>query len=185
MRRFSPLYRSLCIAVCLLAPIVTAFAAKDMTASEIDFKADFIMNLIDDVTWPDKAPKEADGSVVIGVIGDSPLTAAMTRLAQARKSGTKVTVKVFGENDDLTKCRILFMATEDKTELASILKRVRNAPVLTVSDAYYFARYGVMVNFYTEEDNGKEKVKFEVNTMTMGFVGIKMKSTLLELATVI
>ena len=31
-----------------------------------------------------------------------------------------------------------------------LLKKIQKAPVLTVSDAYYFARYGVMVNFYSD-----------------------------------
>ena len=178
--------RKFYIILSLLLLLALSVIAKDMTASEAEFKAKFIVDLFDDVTWPDNAPRDADGAMVIGVVGSSPLTARLTEFARTKSSGnTRIKVKVFDDGDDFTACRVLFMATEDKTELAQILKKVKNAPVLTVSDAYYFARYGVMVNFYTEESSGKEKVKFEVNTMTMGFVGIKMKSTLLELATVI
>jgi len=158
--------------------------AKEQSQADIDYKADFIVKIIDYVTWPEGAATGADGAVVIAVVGESALTPKLTELAAAKTaSGTKITVKTVTPEDDLTNCQILFIATEDKTELAPILKKVGKVPVLTISDAYYFARYGVMVNFFKEE--GNDKVKFEVNTVTMGFVKIKMSSKLLKLATLI
>jgi hypothetical protein len=161
----------------------TAFA-REQTQADIDYKADFIVKTIDYVTWPDGSETNADGAVVIAVIGESELTPKLTELAAAKTaSGTKVEVRTVTIEDDLTDCQILFIATEDKNELAPILKEVNKSPVLTVSDSHYFARYGVMVNFFKEE--GKDKVEFEVNTMTMKFVKLKMSSKLLRLATVI
>jgi len=53
--------------------------------------------------------------------------------------------------------------------------------VLTVSDCEYFARYGVMLNFYKDGD----KVKFEHNRRTAKEAGLKVSSKLLKMATII
>ena len=159
--------------------------AKDMPAAEIDFKADFIIKVTDYVTWPEGAATNAAGEVAIAVLGASPLTPKLKELASARASqGTKMSVTSVTPDDNLVAYQIMFIVTEDKAELAKVLKKVQNAPVLIVSDAHYFARYGVMVNFYKEE-GGDGKVKFEVNQMTTGMVGLKMSSKLLKLATII
>jgi len=156
--------------------------AKDMTAAEIEFKADFIVKVTDYVTWPEGAAANAAGEITVAVLGDSPLTPKLKELVAARKAKMSVTTVTL--NDNLAAYQILFIGTEDKAELAQVLKKVQNSPVLTISDAYYFARHGVMVNFYKEE-GGDGKVKFEVNQMTLGMAGLKMSSKLLKLATII
>jgi hypothetical protein len=161
--------------------LAVSACAKDMSASEIEFKADFIVKVTDYVTWPDGAATNAVGEVAIAVLGDSPLTPKLKALASGRT--TKMSVSTVTLDDNLAAYQILFIATEDKIELAQVLKKVQNVPVLTISDAYYFARHGVMVNFFKEE--GGDKVKFEVNQMTLGMAGLKMSSKLLKLATII
>jgi len=157
---------------------------KDLTPKEIDYKADFIIKAIDYVTWPDGKGTNSDGAIVIVVVGDSQLTPKLTELATKKTAqGTKIVVKTKTLEDDLTDCQVLFMATEDKTELAQILKKIQETPVLTISNSDYFARYGVMVNFYKKDNDSK--ISFEVNTMTLGLAGLKMSSKLLKLATVI
>lgn len=172
--------------VIILVLLALTAQGKELTQSEIDYKADFIVKVADYVTWPADAKTDTSGAIVIAVLGESPLLPQLKALVKKKSdNGQKMVVKTVSMADDLTACQILFVTTEDKTELASVLKKIKNAPVLTVADAYYFARYGMMINFYTEEVKGKDKIKFEVNTMTMGFVGLKMSSKLLKLATII
>ena len=157
---------------------------KDLTSEEINHKAEFIIKTLDYVTWPEGAGTNADGAIVIAVVGESKLTPKLTELAAEKTDEeTKIVVETKTLDDDVTACQLLFIATEDKAELAVILNKTKEAPVLTISDSYYFARHGVMVNFYKEE--GKSDIKFEVNTITLGFAGLKMSSRLLKLATVI
>jgi hypothetical protein len=182
--RFVPMMKLVLVTSSLLL-LATVVSAKDMPAAEINFKADFIVKVTDYVTWPEGATTNAAGEVAIAVLGDSPLTPKLKELAASRTSqGTKMSVTSVTLDDDLTIYQILFIATEDKTELAKVLKKIQNAPVLIISDAYYFARFGVMVNFYKEEGSDG-KVKFEVNQMTLGMAGLKMSSKLLKLATII
>jgi hypothetical protein len=176
--------RLVVVGALLLAAL--SLQAKSLTSEEIDYKADFIIKIIDYVTWPTGAGTNAQGEISIAVLGDSPLTPKLKELAAARTTaGVKMSVTTVTAESDLTLHQILFLTTEDKTELAAVLKKIQKAPVLTISDAYYFARYGVMVNFFSEEAEGKAKVKFEVNQMTLGPVGLKMSSKLLKLATLI
>lgn len=161
-----------------------AALAKDLTEAEIDHEAKFIIKAVNYVTWPDGSGKNADGEIVVAIIGESQLTARLAELAAEKTAdGTKITVVTKTLEDDLTDCQLLFIATEDKTELAKVLKKIKQAPVLTVSDADYFGRYGVMVNFYKKDDDSG--IKFEVNTMTLSMAKLEMSSKLLKMATVI
>ena len=173
------------ITLTLIIPLLWLTATgKDLTQDEIDHKADFIIKAVDYVTWPDEKGTDADGAIVIAVIGESQLTDRLTELAAEKTGeGTKMVVEPLKLEDDLTACQVLFMATEDKAELAQILKKVKDAPVLTISDSELFARYGVMINFYKEDDDSN--IKFEVNTITLDMAGLKMSSRLLKLATLI
>jgi len=168
----------------ILSLLWLSAVGKDLTPKEIDHKADFIIKAVGYVTWPDGDSTNANGEIVIAVVGESQLTPRLIELAAEKTAqGTKMVVKTKALEDDLTDCQVLFMATEDKAELAQILKKIQEKPVLTISDSDYFARYGVMVNFYKKD--GDSKIRFEVNTMTLGLAGLKMSSKLLKLATVI
>jgi len=156
------------------------------TNESVEYKADFIVKLMDYVTWPDGAGSDRTGSVVIAVVGESPLTPRLEELAQKRsKEGKKVVVKTISLDDSLADCQILFMPSKDKGDLAKVLKGLQDAPVLTVSDAEYFARHGVMINFFEDNVGGKSKVKFEVNRTTIKMSGLKLSSRLLKLAKII
>lgn len=146
------------------------------------FKADFILKLFDYVTYPAGSGVDSNGSATIGVLGESQVTAAL-KAAVANASGKKITVKVVSVTDPLTDCAVLFISTTDKSELAKVLKKVANGPVVTVSDCTGFAGFGVIVNFFKEDGSGK--VKFEINTLAAGDAKLKFSSQLLKLAKII
>ncbi len=155
---------------------------QSMTEEEIDHKADIILKIIQFGEWPESAKTGADGKFVIHVVGESPLTPRLEALAKEKSAGgAPIVVKVVSIEDDIAACQILFMATKETADLAKILKKVDGKPCFTVSDAEYFARYGVMVNF-VEVDG---KTKFEVNRTTMKMSGLKMSSKMLKMAVII
>lgn len=171
---------------CMILLFGIAMMVQSNTNESVDYKADFIIKLIDYVTWPDGAGSDKAGAVVIAVVGESPLTPRLEELAKNRtKDSKKVTIKTISITDTLANCQILFMPTKDKKDLAKILKGVKDAPVFTVSDADYFARHGVMINFFEEKVGGENKIKFEVNRTTIKMAGLKLSSRLLKLAKII
>lgn len=164
--------------VTLLVISLGVVQAEDDSA----YKADFILKLFDYVTFPSGSGIDSNGSATIGVLGDSPLTAAL-KAAAGNASGKKVTVKSVTIADPWTDCAVLFIATTDKSELAKALKKVANGPIVTVSDCAGFAGFGVIVNFFKEDGTGK--VKFEINTLAAGDAKLKFSSQLLKLAKII
>ena len=183
--RSSNLSRKTILLLCLVLLVAGNLSGKELTQAEIDYKADFIIKVMDYVTWPEGKDTDSEGTVIIGVIGESQLTPKLEELAAKKTDeGIKTTIEIKSLEDDLNDCQIVFLPTKNKTNLAKILKKAQNSPVLTISDCDYFGRYGVMINFY-KESNKKAKIKFEVNTMTLKFVGLKMSSKLLKLATII
>jgi len=171
----------------LVVGLLTFFAVSlSLVQAEEDssYKADFIMKLFDYVQWPAGSGIDSNGSAVVGVLGDCPLVAALkTATAEKNAAGKQLKVKVVSPADPLTDCAILFLPITDKTELAKALKKIGEAPVVTVSDCTGFAGFGVMVNFFKEE--GSSKVKFEINNLAAGDAKLKFSSQLLKLAKII
>ena len=159
--------------------VLLTFAAAD-TGDLAPEKADFVIKLIDYVTWPDDAGTDSNGTVVIKVVGTTPISPELEKLATGAEK--KISVKRVGLTDDLANCQILLISTCELSDLATVMKQVEGKPILTVGDCVDFARYGVMVNFYTEEDGDEEKVKFEVNQVTPSDACLKISSKMLKLA---
>lgn len=172
----------LAILVVLCLPLLVLGAPDD----EAEYKANFIIKLFEYVEWPANAATGNNGEFLIYVVGESPLMSLMQTMAdEASVGGKTIAVKQVGIEDDFSGCRILFMTATETSELAKILKKTNGNPILTVSQAEYFGNYGVMVNFYTETDGGKNKVKFEINNMMVKDHGLKISSKLLKLAKII
>jgi hypothetical protein len=168
----------------LICAMVAVFVRADV--EEDSYKADFAIKLFSYVDWPAGKGVAGDGSATIGVVGSSScLKQIQAAAAQRTADGKKTAVKELAIDGDFSGCQIVFFQTQEKADLAKILKKTAGQPVLTVGDCPGFAKFGVMVNFFTEADGGKNKVKFEVNTVTLGDAQLKMSSSLLKLARVI
>ncbi len=174
MRTLRPLFVLLLGALVGLTPGNTNAGAAD--------EADAVIKLLDYVEWPAGAASDKDGALLISVIGDAATVSQLKDLAAKRTAeGKKTTVKAISLDDTLTNTQVLYFTTQDKSELAKILKKVDSAPVLTVTNCPGFPRFGVMVGLFTEEG----KVKFEINTMVVKAGGLKISSQLLKLARII
>jgi len=174
--------RSIAITAAVLSALTVT--GSELNEDELKYRADFIVNSLEYVTWPDGAATDSNGAIVIGVVGETPLFARLTTAAAEKaKEGKSMVVKPHTAEDDLASCQILFIASDDKAVLAKILKKVDGKPVLTMSDAEYFANFGVMVNFVRGE--AEDKKKFEVNKMVLDMAKLKMSSQLLKLARII
>ncbi|MFZ1684954.1 MAG: YfiR family protein [Candidatus Zixiibacteriota bacterium] len=151
-----------------------------------NYKADFIIKLFSYVDWPAGKAAGADGAVTVGVVGPASCMAQLKAAADKRTGeGKKTIVKELAIDGDFSGCQVVFFQTQEKPELAKILKKIGGQPILSVGDCPGFAKFGVMVNFYTEADGGKTKVKFEINTVTVGDAQLKISSSLLKLARLI
>jgi hypothetical protein len=152
-----------------LAPTALPAAEGDLEAK---VKAAYLYHLTKFVDWPTPPTRE----VRICVLGSDAVGGMMAELAnrQVRDLPLKIEVDTIA---DMAQCQVLFIGHGDR-RLADILRRLRGAGVLTVSDAEDFARRGGIVGFYLEAG----KVRLEVNPEAARAANIRISAKLLELA---
>jgi len=167
------------ISLALLVFITPAFGQQ--TSEEAALKAAFIIDLLGQVEWP--ADTVANQITVISVVGQSPLTGELQKLAQQKTAaGRKIEVHVVSAKDNFTRSKIVVIATQELTELAAVLKALKGLPVLTVSDGDGFAGFGVMVDFLKKAPDDKSKLSFAVNKMVLKEAGLKISENLIKQA---
>src|SRR5207253_4013890 len=101
---------------------------------------------------------------IIGIIGDNhPFEDILEQAVQNRKiNGRPLQVKQFKALPDLPNCHILFISSSERKRLGEILRAVRDANVLTVSEVDHFLSAGGMIQLLMEGN----KVRFVINDDT-------------------
>ena len=163
------------LALLLLAPA----AVIAQGPGEYEVKAAFIHNIAKFVEWP--APANGSNAIQLCVLGRNPFGDALAVLdgKQVGKLSWKISFPTIQSN--LRACQVLFIAASESGRLAPILDRLGDAPTLTVGDTEGYAEYGVMVNFYIDEN----KVRFELNSEAASRARLKFGSQLLKLARIV
>lgn len=143
---------------------------------EYQVKAAFLYQFVNFVEWPPHALR--NHTIIIGVLGDSPIAEALTAIEGEEAKGRTVTVKRFKELDDLEFVHILFISPDATGRLKEIRKRLAGSSTLEVSEVAGFARNGGMINFITVGN----KIRFEINVEAAEQARLKISSQLLKLA---
>ena len=164
-----PAWRSLALLSALLAPAAFPAVANDLEAK---IEAAYLFHLTKFVDWPALPANE----VRICVIGSTALGNMMGDLTGRLVRDRPLKIEVDNVADPSV-CQILFIGRDSK-RLADLLRQVRGAAVLTVSDLENFARQGGIVGFYFEEG----KIKLEINPEAARAVNIRISAKLLEVA---
>ena len=192
---------SLAVLAAVFAPGMPAPASP----SPAEARVRCLYNCVEFVEWPAAAFAGADAPVVIGVIGKDPFGADLDRLQQKTVNGRRLQVKRFkgalefrGEETpgrrqtdlasrqarkvaELKTCHILFISSSEKNFVPLILKPLKGASVLTMSDSDGFAGEGGMIRLLDEG----ERVQLEINLDAANKAGLKISSKLLSLAKVV
>jgi hypothetical protein len=174
------------VAAILIASLLAAATAVPADASgpsrEYELKAAFLCNFTAFVEWPEDAVPDAEGALVIGVLGDDPFGVVLDEIAAVKTAnGTPTTVRRFATIDDYTPCHVLFVAPSEREHLHTILETLGDSPTLLVGDTEGFAQAGGMINLVIE----KNKIRFEINPAAAARAGLKISSKLLRLAEIV
>jgi hypothetical protein len=165
----------------LLVSTPTVFAIS--APSEYQLKLDLLPKFTRFVEWPSQSSvRNPFAPFILGVIGQSPFGDDLDRyfLKQLLK-GKSVQVRYCRTLEDLDSCDLVFICASEKDRLKPILARVRQRPILTVSDTPGFAKAGVMVSFLREGS----RLAFEVNVATAKETGIQFASSFLQVVRVV
>lgn len=147
--------------------------------TEYEVKAAFIHNIAKFVEWPGAA--RATDKLRLCILGENPYGRWLDAL-QGQAIGDKVwEVSSASPQTNLHKCSVLFITESVGDNLGQILNEVKKDAVLTIGDTSGYAKQGVIVNFYLEQD----KVRFEINNVTAERAGLKISSKLLKLARIV
>jgi len=154
-------------------------ALAEPSEKESQAKAEFVLGLINDVTWPE-GDKNSESVTVISVVGTSSLASYLKGAAEKLNgSSRKIEVRDAGLDADLSGSHIVFIAVTELPDLAAILKKVSGQPIFTISDNGNFAGYGVMVDFLKE---GGETPSYAVNKMAVKGAGLKLSEGVIKKA---
>jgi hypothetical protein len=163
----------------LLLTSVVGSAQALTPAGEYDVKAAFLVNFGGFVRWPDSALKDAQSPFTVCIIGEDPFGFAFEPFKKKKVAGRPLDVQSVASPATAQKnCQILFIAGSENSGFSGILKELRAAPVLTVSDIENFALDGGMIQLFTRD----QKIRFEINRSAAEAAGLKIDARLLKLA---
>ncbi|MDE2060093.1 MAG: YfiR family protein [candidate division NC10 bacterium] len=146
---------------------------------EYQVKAAFLYQFIKFVEWPPQALRNS--TIIIGVLGESPVSDALTAIEGQEVKGRTVVVKRFKGLADLEFAHVLFLSPEAAGRLKEIWNRLAGSGTLVVSDVEGFARSGGTINFIRVEN----KIRFEINLEAAERAHLKISSQLLKLARIV
>lgn len=157
-----------------MALAILMSAALPAVADDVEAKVEaaYLYHLAKFVDWPGVPGDEFR----ICIVGADAVGNMMRDLSgrQIKDRPLKIEVDIVA---DLTQCQILFIGRADK-RLPELLKLLRSASVLTVSDLGDFARRGGMVGFYVEAG----RIKLEINPDATRAANLRISAKLLEVA---
>jgi hypothetical protein len=167
--------------LCLLASLPAT--AVPQVPSEYQLKMELIPKFTRFVEWPNQSPvRNPYAPFILGVIGHSPFGDDLDRYFQKQTlKGKGVQIRYCRTLEDLDTCDLVFICASEKDRLKPILARVRQKPILTVSDSPGFAKAGVMVSFLREGN----RLAFEVNAATAKEAGIQFGSSFLQVVRIV
>ena len=157
-------------------------AAQTARASEYQLKAVFLFNFAQFVDWPADTFPDADTPVVIGVLGDDPFGGVLDQTVRdERLRGRPFQVRRYQSVDEIKTCHILFIRAPDAGRVEETLGRLKNRPILTVSDADRFAERGGMIHFVSD----RSRIRLQINPEPAEAAHLTISSKLLRVAEVI
>jgi hypothetical protein len=179
IRMLRLLRRALCLFPLLLAGSTDPLHAQDVT--EVTLKGAFLFNFARFTQWPDDAFL-ADSAVTACVVGDAAVGDAFARTVKGKRiSGRPITVTTIAADKPLPTCHVLYLSGSAGAGIADIVSKVREVPVLTVSDAEAFSRRGGIVEMFVDAG----RMKFRINARSAERARLKLSSRLLALAEIV
>lgn len=166
----------LCLCCTISAP------AQVDAGAEYKFKAVYLYNFLQFVEWPKQVMHDDSSPIIVAILGNDLLDSLLEQIVKNEKiKGHPVTVHRLSDIDEMKTCHVLFISRTEEKDIQQILKKIKGAPILAVSEAKGFARMGGAINFYFED----KKLRFEINLDAVKTADLVLSSKLLRLAKIV
>ena len=172
-----PLHRRLALGAVLLAGMLLPSAPAAEGPAEGDVKAAFVLNFMKFVEWPASAFPAPDAPILLSIVGNDPIAAALSSLHGKTVAGRRVVVRRVPAPGELEECHVLFVGASEQEKLAPLLRALQGRPTLTIADFEGFAGRGGTIGFTRRED----KIGFEINEESARKAGLQVSAKLLYL----
>src|SRR6478609_9478289 len=171
------MHKPLLISLVLLKAIL--LSSTSLLAQSYQLHSVFLYSFTRYVQWPEEMNK---GDFDILVLGDSPITPELKKMADLKKVGDRA-IKVYHikEAAEIRKCNILFIPADKSQQLPDILTKVGTSSILVVTEQEGLGAKGSGINFITKEG----KLAFEMKQAAMAKQKLKASTELTRLAIVI
>ena len=168
---------SIAILVGAATPLSSA-RAEEPLLYEYRIKAAFLYNFAKFIQWPESAFVDPESPVFICILGKDPLTGALKNLTAKTVRGRRIVISHIKNIRSVKECHILFVTKSEKTRANHIISKLKDSPVLTVSDMDDFVKAGGMIGMARAEN----KIRFRINLVSAQNSGLTISSQLLKLA---
>jgi hypothetical protein len=160
----------------LLLVCFTMFA-DEVTPSEYQVKAAYLLNFTKFVEWPASAFESPESPLTICILGEDPFGSILDQLVDGETAnGRKLAVQRLQRVPAAKSCQVLFVSKSEK-DVPEILGGL-GPGVLTVADREGFLREGGAIVFLTE---GRH-VRFDINRRAAANASLTMNARLLNVA---
>jgi len=155
---------------------VLALAGSGNYDTNAKIKAVYIYNFTKYIEWPQSYRQE---DFVIGVLGETPLTEELTKMASSKKVlGQSILVKNYKSSAEIGKCHILYIPAGSNIPFSTIVGKVSGYSTLLVTDTPGMAAKGSAINFVVMQN----RQKFELNESNAVKYKLKVSNSLEALA---
>jgi len=171
------------LALLLAFSVLLATASQSAEPSvEYKLKAGFLFRFLAFTEWPEQRSSSNDDHILIGILGNSPLSEVIGQIQGRTINDRIVEIKELDANaptEELKKCWLLFIPTAQSANLSHIIQKLKGSPVLVVTETLGTIPNEAMITFIPIS----AKIGFNINKNNADQVGIEFRSKLLRLAT--
>ena len=148
---------------------------------EYQLKAVLLLNLVRFVEWPPTSFDATNSPIVIGVLGDKDLFGTFIDdvVRNEKVNSRRIVVEKYQSVNDVKKCHVLFVVSDNKRTSEKALVRLDKQPVLTVADEAGFVRAGGLVELYLKPTG---KIGLRINAAAAKNAKLSLSAKLLRLA---
>lgn len=170
------------VAGLLLAP---SSQAKDVASAQAfaphQVKAAYLYYFAKFTEWPKESEQVKAKEFTICLLGQDDIASALNSLAARTVHHQRVTWRRIDSSEAAASCHIVYLGADRKKNLESTVQKLKETPVLTISDCEGFSAAGGMV----ELAQVGNKIHFSINLQAVRQQNLRLNPYLLKLASIV
>ena len=164
--------------VTLALILLAAKATHADSASEHELKAAYLYHIINFVNWPENIFPKENENIEVCFIADDNIDQILKTIEKKPVRNRNIRVRQLSGKTLPASCNMLFVHEVQMTNLQELFGAAKKHNILTIGDSPRFAEMGGMIGFVVYKD----RVRLEVNLVTIKHTELKVSAKLLEIA---